>query len=316
MDLVGIDRRAVERVGRVLKKHSINLPRLDLYDQRFYPPATADEESVARYFVVMVSMDHRLSRPGKPYEACLEDGCYHGADLLYRLGKLKFDEDPSFFDPGRLAEIKVEDVVKWLSVGGATPPDPEVRAMLLRDLGFKLTRLWDGLVTKLIRSAGGRLRGSLGEQGFVDYMRVFKAFEDPVEKKTMLLAKFLAGRGLFNPVDELDVAVDNHLTRQAVRTGLVVVSGELWDKIKQGVEISRDEDVLLRLTVKLAYRHLSSTAGIRASTLDDFFWLHGRTVCLRDKPECEKCILRNVCTAFRNKSFMVNEPTYYNTWYY
>jgi hypothetical protein len=316
MDLIGVDKKIVEKTGRLLKKHSFKLPKLDVFDHRFYPPADVGREEVARYLIVMVAMDHRLSRPGKPYEACLGDGCYRGADLLYRLGKLKFDEDPSFFAPERLSTIRVEEVLKWLSVGEASPPDPEVRTFLLRDIGLKLEKLWGGSALKLIESTGGRVRGGPGDPGLTDYMRVFRAYEDPIEKKTMLLAKFLKARGIFNPIQPIDVAVDNHLTRQALRLGFISVSGELWSKIKSGVEIDPEEDILLRLSVKLSFRHLSYSTGLPAEVLDDFFWLHGRSVCLRDKPDCEKCVFRTVCTAYRNKSFMVNEPVYYNTWYY
>ncbi|MDK2384426.1 MAG: iron-sulfur cluster loop, partial [Candidatus Korarchaeota archaeon] len=84
-------------------------------DPRFYPPPSDDEEAVARYFLVMVAMDHRLSRPGRPYEARLEDGFYHGADLLYRLGMEKYLEDPGFFAPSRLASITAEEVASWLT---------------------------------------------------------------------------------------------------------------------------------------------------------------------------------------------------------
>uniref|UniRef100_A0A7J3Y0L1 Iron-sulfur cluster loop n=1 Tax=Thermogladius calderae TaxID=1200300 RepID=A0A7J3Y0L1_9CREN len=316
MDLIGVDKKIVEKAGRLLKKHSLKLPKIDVFDHRFYPPADIDREEVARYLIVMVAMDHRLSRPGKPYEACLDEECYRGADLLYRLGKLKFDEDPSFFAPERLSNIRVEEVLNWLSVGKASPPDPEVRTFLLRDIGLKLGKLWGGSALNLIESAGGRVRGGLGDPGLADYMRVFRAYEDPVEKKTMLLAKFLKVRGIFNPIQPIDVAVDNHLTRQALRLGFISVSGELWSKIKSGVEIGPEEDILLRLSVKLSFRHLSHSTGLPAEVLDDFFWLHGRSVCLRDEPDCERCVFRTVCVAYRNKSFMVNEPVYYNTWYY
>ena len=142
---------------------------------------------------------------------------------------------------------------------------------------------------------------------------------DPVEKKPMLLAKFLIARGVFKPVDpwNLDVPVDNHLTRIALRTGLVRVEGLLWEKIKGGREFTSEEDVLLRLVVRRAYRVVARNAGIDPGVIDDVLWIHGRKVCLRDsEPLCSKCVFKSFCLAYQNPEYMVPEHYYYNTWYY
>lgn len=314
MFVVGVDERRVRSVSKVLVNRVAPSP-IDVFDEKFYPGKGVEDELVLRYFLVMVAMDHRLSRPGKPYEACLEDGCYHGADLLYRLGKRMFDENPDFFSPESLSRITVDGVKEWLSIGETQPPDPEVRAMLLRDIGVKLIKLYDSSVAKVIELSQGRLRSS-GGYGLLDLLRVFRAYEDPVEKKSLLLVKFLKNRGLFNPIDKPDVPVDNHLTRIALRLGLTMVSGKLWLKIKSGVEVTREEDLIIRLTVREAYRCLIEESGVDPGVLDDFLWKHGREVCIRDKPRCNQCVFRNVCLASIDSNFMVNEHVHYNTWYY
>lgn len=317
MDVIGIDHVIVDRVSRVLKNKANELPRLDLYDERYYPPRNFEAEKVIEYLIAVVALDHRLSRPGKPYYACLEDGCYKGSDLLYRLAMRKFLEDPDFFTPPKLSGISVEDVKLMLSAGSAEPPDAEVRAMLLRDLGFKLVKLYDSSAFKLIISSNNRVRGTLFEPGLVNNLKVFRAYEDPVEKKSMLLAKFLKIRGLFNPTDDIDVAVDNHLSRVALRLGLVMVSGPLWNKIRNGWEVTQEEDILLRAFIRRAYRYVASRSGLKADMIDDFFWIIGRNVCLRDvNPVCDKCLFKGFCRAKKNPTFMVSEHVYYNTWYY
>jgi hypothetical protein len=318
LEVIGIDTRVAERVARIIHKFKDRLEKIDVFDKRFYPPKNEPREDVLRYFIVMVAMDHRLSRPGKPYEACIPgDDCYHGADLLYRLGMIKYMEDPGFFSPEKLARIRINDVLEWLSIGEAKPPDPEIRAYLLRDLGVKLLKLYDGRVSNLIDSSNNRIFGEKDKPGLVDNLRVFRAYEDPVAKKSLLLAKFLRARGLFNPVDDLEPIIDNHLSRIAYRLGLVMVSGELWDKIRKGVEVTGEEDVLLRLSIRRAYRIIAEKSGVDPGVIDDYFWLFGRKICLRDeKPLCDKCIFNKVCLARRNSSFMVKEHTYYNTWYY
>ncbi|MEM1555193.1 MAG: iron-sulfur cluster loop [Desulfurococcaceae archaeon] len=318
MFLIGIDERYVREISRIIVKYSgfFESNTIDIFDTRYYPPPDLDNESVLRYFLVMVAMDHRLSRPGKPYEACLEDGCYHGADLLYRLGVKMLLENPSFFDPSYLRDIRVEQVINWLSVSSATPPDPYIRAMLLRDLGLKLLKLYNSSVESILEGSRGYLRGGYEHYGLLDYLRVFRAYEDPVEKKSLLFVKFITARKLFNPRDKPSIPVDNHLTRIALRLGLVMVSGKLWDKIRSGLEVSTVEDILLRFAVREAYDQLINYSGLDIRVLDDFLWNHGRRVCLKDKPICDICVFRVSCFAYCLRNFMVNEHVYYNTWYY
>lgn len=317
MDVIGIDRLIVERVARIIKNKVNELPRLDVYDERFYPSKSEEPENVLRYFIVMVAIDHRLGRPGKQYYACLDDGCYKGADLLYRLGVKKFNENLNFFLPENLSKVTVDEVVRTFTINNATIPDPEIRTALLRDLGLKLVKLYNSSVTKLIEHSGGRLRGSPEKPGLVDNLRVFRAYEDPVEKKSMLFVKFLIARGLYNPVDQLDVAVDNHLSRIAYRLGLVMVSGPIWDKIKNNIDVTLEEDILLRLSIRRAYRQMAEKADLSPAIIDDYFWTMGRTICLRDDlPHCEKCLFKSFCRARINTAFMVKEHVFSHTWYY
>ncbi|WP_448577643.1 iron-sulfur cluster loop [Thermosphaera sp.] len=317
MELLGIDTLVIDRMSRILQRNSEKMQRLDVFNPKFYPPSNEGKEQVLRYFTVMVAMDHRLSRPGRVYEACLEDGCYKGADLLYRLGKMKLDEKPDFFNPEYLSKIKEKDVEEWLSIGDARPVDIELRTRLLRDLGEKLIKLYDGMVSTMLDASNNRLHGDGINPGLADLLRVFRAFEDPVEKKSMLLAKFLYFRGLFKPIDKPYIPVDNHLTRIALRTGMVVVSGRLWNNILNMKEVSLSDDIMIRLIVREAYGLLSEKSGLSVWELDDHFWIHGRTICIRsEQPLCEKCMFKGFCKARRNNAFMVYEHTYYNTWYY
>ncbi len=317
MSMIGIDTGRINRAARILRRHHEGLEKLDLYDPRFYPPTNEPREDVLRYFLATVALDHRLSRPGKPYEDCIDNICLHGSDLFYYLAKKKYDEDPGFYDPRRLTGIRVEEVVEAFTTRKAGLPDPETRTLLLRDLGLKLVKLYDSSAVKLLIHSNNRLHGTLGEPGLIDNLRAFRAYEDPVEKKPLLLAKFLKARGLFNPVDGLDVAVDNHLSRIAYRLGIVMVSGELWDKIKKWEEADREDDALLRLIIRRAYRLLAAKSGLDPGVIDDIFWIHGRKTCLRDgEPRCDRCIFRSACLAAQNNAFMVKEHRHYNTWYY
>ena len=107
--------------------------------------------------------------------------------------------------------------------------------------------------------------------------------------------------------------MDNHLTRLAVRLGLVVF--EDYGVVDRGVELSRSEDVELRLRVREAWKMVSEASGVDPFTLDDFLWSYGRTVCLQGRPRCGSCFLRDVCRSFE-MGYFPDEPRYSLTWYY
>ncbi len=335
--IVGVNKERATLVGELLRKYISLFPVDRFTDTRFYPPENESREKIAMYFLVMVAMDHRLSRPGKPYEGYVEGEFYHGADLLYRLGSKKLSEDPDFFTARRLSKITVNDVLEWLSVSDGRktvkPPDPEIRAELLRDIGKKLELLYEGSAYKLIVDSKGYLKGRYSD-GFIDRLKIFKAFQDPVEKKAYLLAKFLERRGVLRINDPYnkEVPVDNHLVRIALRLGIVHVDNETLERIAAGIPFSWEEDILLRLTTREAYKYVSMRAGVDPFILDDFLWSFGRKCCKREGPVCRNgcsedckkiggclgggCLLKSVCSAYTDPLLMVPEHNYIDTWYY
>ncbi len=332
---ISINYDNIKLTSKAIKEIISNIKPDPFTDPQYYPPLNAPEEQVLRYFIFMVAIDHRTSRPGRPYEAEIDGKIYHGADLLYRLGINKWNMEPEFFSPIRMANISIDEVKKWLTVKykgkEICVPDIELRALLLRDLGIKLVKIYNGSVKNLIKSTDNRIK--LINKGLVNRLKIFTAYEDPVEKKIYLFIKFITRRKLFNPIDKenLEVPVDNHVTRIALRLGYVQVEGKLYEKIIKGIEVSWEEDILIRMSVRIAFKYLSNITKIEPTILDDFLWLFGRTCCTREEPKCntydEKClrygwcnhsgcILRNLCPIGKGETNIINEHTYYNTWYY
>ena len=309
-------------------------------DPRFYPPPRESRRMVAAYFLVMVAMDHRLSRPNAPYEGYVDGEFYHGADLLYRLGAKKLEEDPDFFTAERLSRVTTRTIVEWLTVKSngreVRPPDPDVRAELLRDIGVKLLKLFDGDPYEVVARSGNFLRRGVGE-GFIDLLKVFKAYQDPVEKKAFLLAKFLERRDILRIKDpqNKEVPVDNHLVRLAIRWGILVLDYNTVTRIREGHDFAPHEDTAIRLAARTAYKLLASKAGIDVFILDDFLWLFGRRCCVRGRPVCISgcvqpcrsmgwcseeisgaCPLSKVCLGYNKRLYMVNEHKFLDTWWY
>ncbi len=300
-------------------------------DPRYYPPKSCSDEDVARYFIFMVAIDHRTSRYG-PFEGYIGGEFFHGADALYRLGMEKFLKDPRFFSPEHMSRITTEEVREWLSIEGAdgkliTIWDPEVRAELLRDLGSKLIKYFRGSVLNLLRASNYFIRSS-HTVGLINLLKVFKAYSDPVEKKSYLLIKFLSRRGLFNYRDpqNSEVPVDNHLTRIALRLGFVHLPNGLRVKVIKGVEFSVDEDIELRMSVRYAYKLLAKSIGTDPLILDDLLWLFGRKCCTYSNPVCvsgsgahrvcrNKCPFQDICPSSRTE-IKLTEHEFRNTFYY
>ncbi len=276
----------------------------------YYPPIELNLEIQAMYFMAMVAIDHRLNIPGHPFEATINGKRYVGSDLLWKLGADKLKEDESFFTPSRLAKLRPSDVKDWLG----DVWDYGIRAFLLSDLGIKIISMFNGSALNALRSTGGRL---LGPSGFTELMRNFAAYTDPVEKKTHLLAKFLHGRGIikFTDVNNAQVAVDNHLTRIAIRLGLVELSQRFINMIKNNIPFTPKDDVNLRSLVRDSWKIVSMNSHIDAFSLDDYLWNLGRSTCIYDKPDCSKCQLRSACNAYKNGVF-INEHRFYVTFWY
>lgn len=309
---------AARAVGRVLE----TFPKDDFSNTEYYPPKGADPELTLRYFIFMVAVDHRTSRD-RPFEARIDSRLYHGADLLYRLGSRKFFEDPEFFAPERMSRIRVEEVLDWLSIRSESEAvgvwDPAVRANLLRDLGSGLIKWFEGSVSNVIKASNGYLKRG-NSQGLIHIMRRFKAYSDPVEKKAYLFVKFVERRGLLNINDpwNKEVPVDNHLTRVALRLGLVIPEESIVRKIRGRTSFTWAEDVALRLAVRAAYKALSRIANVDPLHLDDFLWYFGRKVCTREAPACARgveCPLADVCPS-RDALEKLTEHYYLNTYYY
>ncbi|ACB40266.1 iron-sulfur cluster loop [Pyrobaculum neutrophilum V24Sta] len=297
VETIDVDR--AEAVAGILKSLK---PNRDSYlDSRFYPPPEDPVEDQLAFFVTMVAIDHRTSL-WEPFEGQIAGEFFHGADALYRLGRLAYDR--GFFKAENLAGLTPDKAEALLSLGGKKIWDFNVRVLLMRDVGRKAAAR-GGFEKMVSRESISGLRRSL--EGL-------RAYEDPVGKKALLLAKFLDGRRLadFKDLEEADVPVDNHLSRVAYRLGIVDIS---FDFLESGAEVTREEDVRLREVVKTAWRIVAKFADVHPFALDDYLWNFGRRVCTRDAPRCQSCPFKDMCKAYSLSRFPP-EHLHLLTWYY
>jgi len=98
MEAIDVDK--AEAVADVLK--SVGVRRDSYLDPRLYPPPDDPLEDQLAYFVSMAAIDHRTGL-WEPFEGVVGGEFFHGADALYRLGRLAYGR--GFFKAEKLAEL-------------------------------------------------------------------------------------------------------------------------------------------------------------------------------------------------------------------
>ncbi|MGB9729871.1 MAG: queuosine salvage family protein [Thermoprotei archaeon] len=305
--------KQIEELAETLKQ--IKIQTDPFTDPELYPPTNDNTEDILRYFLTMVAIDHRTQIPGQTtFTSKIGNKEYSGATLLYKLGKTMYDKNKNFFTPENLTNITKTDIEKWLTSDTGTIRDPETRAQLLRDLGWKLIKIYDGKTENLIQQSNQKLKN---EEGLIEKLKIFKAYQDPVEKKPYLLAKFLIRRNIFKPKDpqNMQLPIDNHLTRIAARTGIIETDDPAIFTNQR--ETTYEEDIIIRLQTRRAYKTLSQLSNQPPDKLDDYLWTHGKNTCTYQNPKCNTCQLQNTCQAYKNpEKQKLQEHKYINTWYY
>jgi hypothetical protein len=158
----------------------------------------------------------------------------------------------------------------------------------LRDLGESLRQRWQGSFANVVDASDGLL------DRFTLLSATFRAFDDPVQKLTMLNAIMLQGSGL-TAFDRAPLpAIDYHLVKQAARQGLVCLPDELAEKLRDRRLLTRGESDLLRMTVRDALVAAAAQAGVSTAVLDNIYWLN-RRICADMSPDCNDCPLRAGC---------------------
>lgn len=263
------------------------------------------------------------------------DGVYYrGSDYICHamLRKLREGE---FFDTDRMKRLSLEEFGQWFEEGVLTRIDERLK--LIRDTARMLEVFYDGRVSKLIEESGYRLSGS---GGFVDRLSRFKAFSDPLAKKIMVLASLIEFEGLasFEDSDSMEVGVDYHLQRIALRTGMVRIADRgLSEMIARGRFVSKPIHDAIRSSCLEAYRIIIDEAGFKPREVDAIFWNLGRSCCSIRRPSCNPpclrsdtcsftasttyecmggCILGGVCEAFNNRGFVKLKEPRFKTYYY
>jgi hypothetical protein len=249
---------------------------------------------VGNFYLFVVAICHQTSAPGKPPLEGRVHGQYaQGWDYLVARSEVFFSDNRNLLVPENWMNLtgqQIEELYRDPEYGERLS-DPDHRAVLIRDIGIKLTdRGWTGL-EDLYRACDGRI--ATGFPNLLEDLAVFRAYADPVRKKSYFLLSIMRNSGLWCYVDEelLGPPVDYHEVRGHLRIGTVVVSSpELRRKLMESIPVEASEDIAIRTAVHDAIMYLSGETRLRnPSQLHYLFWNVFRACCTRENPHCQAC---------------------------
>jgi hypothetical protein len=196
------------------------------------------------------------------------------------------------------------------------------RASFLAEADYILENQYKGKVENLIKHSRGYLLA--GGKGLYEVLEYFKAYSDPMRKKSTFLLKLLGDAGLLKVKDPENFVpiMDYHMQRVLLRTGCVEVqSAKLANSLRNQQAV--DKDTHVRKACIEAFRIIASESGMPVVRLNDFYWSLGRSCChidlLCQTGKCEKepctfaqivehnphtcCSLESVCLGKDNEEY-------------
>jgi hypothetical protein len=260
---VKTNEQAIRELARLISGLNYNPITFDSPD--LFP--SGDEYIYANYVFFLVAIDHRTGFPRNKNK-------YHGSDMLFYLARKAQKREPDLFTAEKMLTITEKDVLEIFTIDGFSIKKPGERAALLRDCAEKLIQYYKGDIRNLFKKADYFLiRNS---DGVLARLKAFRAYEDPLMKKSFLLVKILRRQKIIDvrDVHNLGLPVDNVLVEIALRSGIVGVEEY---RTSEGV-LNSDEAIELRRAVGEAFKKVSVESGITPDIIDDLLWTYGREI--------------------------------------
>jgi hypothetical protein len=285
---VVVDIEACRKLAGALKAHHIPEDHEDSSLKGF------SREEVGNFYLLLVAICHQTSPRGKqPLEGMIGKQHLHGWDYLS--AKLERDAriNPEILSPSRWAGINAEDVEALFcdETLGNRLSDPAGRASLIRDLGQKMLQNSWHSADQVYLAAHRRI--ATGSANLIGLLSQFRAYEDPVHKKTFFFLALMHNAGLWTYADpeRLGAPIDYHEVRGHLRIGTVqVCDPDLRAKLIEGLEVTTEEDISIRQAVHHAVMLVSEYSGLRnPSQVHYLFWNVFRSCCTRRNPHCASC---------------------------
>jgi hypothetical protein len=253
-------------------------------------------EQVGNFYLLLVAICYQTSPRGRlPLEGNVEGRHLHGWDYLSAKLERAARSNSAILAPvswARTSANEVQELFRDETLGDRLS-DPAGRALLIRDLGQRmLRRSWDS-ATDMYHACEGRIAS--GDPNLLSSLAQFRAYDDPVRKKSFFFLELMQNAGLWKYVDpdKLGAPVDYHEVRGHLRIGTVeIYDSALRERIMSGLDVTSAEDVEIRKAVYAALMLVSEITGPRnPGRLHYLFWNVFRSCCTRENPHCDACPL-------------------------
>lgn len=266
---------------------------------------------IGNFFLALVAISHQTSPRGRPpLQGTIGGLLRRGWDYLFARLEEAAHRDPILLTPERWAHLSTDDVRQLFHDPelGDRLTNPELRAELLRELGFKMMAQGWSFADQFYHYCNGRV--AAGNPNLLKVLSRFRAYEDPVRKKSYFFLALMRNSGLWHYVDHeaLGPPVDYHEVRGHLRLGTVrITDPELLEKVRTGRSVTAQEDVAVRRAVHDAIMEISNRSGLtNPSQLHYLFWNLFRSICTREAPQC--FALKPDCTLPDRYMHLVDNP--------
>jgi len=288
LECVGVNVEACRRLARLLSSRAIPEAREDTSLPWMSP------EQVGNFYLLLVAICYQTSPRGKPpLEGHVGERHLYGWDYLSAKLEAAARSNWAALSPAFWANIDAEQLRGLFRdrALGDRLGNPDHRALLVRDLGEQMIcRSWTR-AAQIYDTCEGRI--ATGSPNLLSSLANFRAYDDPVRKKSFFYLELMQNAGLWKYVDpeNLGPPIDYHEVRGHLRIGTVeVLDCKLLAKIRRGAEVTPEEDVFIRQAVYKAVMLMSECSGLRnPGQLHYLFWNVFRSCCTRESPHCGAC---------------------------
>ena len=309
-----------EKIAEIVKRLKF---RPDFLDKEIYT-FTSDKEVKARVYFYATAICHQTKK------LISKKRRLAGWDYLTKVFIELSNSEPAFLEPKNLKGMdknKLATRLKTLfsdynGLEHTTLEKAEERAEFLIDCAKVLDKEYSGKVLNLLEKSNGYL---VDDHGLYNLLDEFKAYSDPLKKKSGVFLDFLTTSGIFKIKDPENFVpiVDYHIQRILLRMGCIEVNDEsLRRKLMNFERIESDEE--FRTAAQEVLWKISKLSGKTLIELDPIFWSLGRSCChikttlcydkVCDKNPCtfytymdlnnhNKCVFENVCKGSTDENY-------------
>lgn len=280
---VEVDDRKCEAIASALKWYSI--PE-DVEDTSI---EGMDDAQLSNFYFLLVAICHQT----QDLQGIVNGTYQRGWDYL-RLKLLKeVVADTGLLQPDtwrKMPAIALSDLFKD-ELHGETLTNIEGRAALIRDLGYEFESQSLESAHQIYLQSGGQLSGK--PSGLLGRISKFRAYSDPVQKKSYFFLGLMRNSKFWSYTDEMELGapVDYHEVRGHIRIGTVRISNDLRRMLAAKNCVSECDDIAIRKAVGQAITRIASLVNHSPMQLHYLFWNVFRNVCHRDNPRCYSAAL-------------------------